>query len=80
MSLSPTARATLLRLSPATIGRLLAPTRTRIRPHGLSTTKPGTLLLAAIPLRTFAEWDDARPGFLEMDLVAHCGESAAGEF
>lgn len=80
ISMSPTARATLLRLSPATIDRLLAPTRARIRPHGLSTTKPGTLLLAAIPLRTFAEWDDARPGFLEVDLVAHCGETAAGEF
>lgn len=78
--LMPETKAALLRLSPATIDRLLAPTRTRIRPHGLSTTKPGTLLLAAIPLRTFAEWDDARPGFLEVDLVAHCGETAAGEF
>src|SRR5262249_14014358 len=33
-----------------------------------------------IPLRTFAEWDDATPGFLEVDLVAHCGESPAGFF
>ena len=35
---------------------------------------------AQIPIRTFADWDDARPGFLEVDLVAHCGPSTAGFF
>jgi len=34
----------------------------------------------AIPVRTFADWDDARPGFVEMDLVAHCGDSTHGEY
>ena len=42
------------------------------------TTKPGSLLKAAIPIRTFTEWDEKRPGFLEIDLVAHCGESTEG--
>jgi len=33
-----------------------------------------------IPVRTWHEWDDTIPGFMEMDLVAHCGENAAGQF
>jgi hypothetical protein len=36
------------------------------------------MLKSQIPVRTFADWDDARPGFLEADLVAHCGDSTAG--
>jgi len=70
----------LLRMSRATIDRLLKPARARRPQRGLSTTKPGTLLKKAIPVRTFADWEDARPGFLELDLVAHCGESTSGEF
>jgi len=31
-------------------------------------------------VRTFADWDEARPGFVEMDLVAHCGDSTHGEY
>jgi len=71
-------RAHLLQLSPATIDRLLRPYRARGGRRPFSTTKPGSLLKAAIPIRTFAEWDDARPGFLEVDLVAHCGETTEG--
>ncbi len=48
--------------------------------HGLTTTKPGRLLEKQIPVRTFTEWTDAKPGFLEADLVAHCGGSMAGAF
>ena len=73
-------RALLLRVSPATADRLLARARARQRPHGLTTTKPGTLLKHAIPVRTFADWDDAQPGFTEVDLVAHCGDSTRGEY
>ena len=43
-----------------------------------STAKPGSLLKAAIPIRTFTEWNENRPGFLEIDLVAHCGDSTEG--
>jgi hypothetical protein len=46
----------------------------------LSTTKPGSLLKNLIPIRTFTEWDEERPGFLEIDLVAHCGNTTAGQF
>ena len=72
-------RALLLTISAATIDRKLRPFR-RAQGRGLSTTKPGTLLKQSIPVRTFADWDDARPGFVEMDLVAHCGDSVGGQY
>lgn len=73
-------RRQLLALSPATADRLLRSFRQRDGMRGISTTKPGALLKRQIPIRTFAEWDDARPGFLEADLVAHCGHSTEGVF
>jgi len=69
----------LTRISAATIDRLLKPLRVRYRQQGRSTTKPGTLLRHQIPLGT-NQWDQSRPGFLEADTVAHCGESMAGQF
>lgn len=80
LALDAETRALLLTLSAATADRLLARVRAETKPHGLSTTKPGTLLKTAIPVRTFAEWDDAQPGFMEVDLVAHCGVTTAGEY
>lgn len=79
IQLSPETKALLLRMSRSTIDRCLQPARFEHR-RGLSTTKPGALLKKAIPVRTYAEWDDARPGFVEMDLVAHCGETTAGQY
>jgi len=77
--LSPQVKQLLLQMSRATIDRCLRSERHKPR-RGLSTTKPGTLLKQAIPIRTFADWDDARPGFEEVDLVAHCGDSTHGEY
>jgi len=71
-------REQLCQMSAATIDRVLKPYRQRGLRRPFSTTKPGSLLKAAIPIRTFADWDDKRPGFLEVDLVAHCGESTEG--
>jgi len=48
--------------------------------HGVSTTRAGTLLKQQIPIRTFQQWNETRPGFLEADLVAHCGSQAEGSF
>jgi len=73
-------RKKLLSISPATIDRLLKPVREKYTLKGHSHTKPGTLLKHHIPIRTFAEWDDARPGFLEMDLVGHDGAKAQGDY
>lgn len=72
-------RQLLLQMSAATIDRKLRPHRMQ-QGRGLSTTKPGTLLKHSIPVRTFTEWDDVKPGFVEIDLVAHCGETVAGEY
>jgi hypothetical protein len=58
--------------------RLLRPYRLRVKRRPFSTTKPGTLLKTSIPIRTFGELDRDHPGFLEADMVAHCGESAEG--
>ncbi len=85
LTLDPLTRALLLALNPATADRLLAPTRRAALPHGRTTTKPGSLLKhhtaqRAPAIRTFADWDDDRPGFLEIDLVAHGGESASGKY
>ena len=80
LHLEPQTKARLLALSPATADRLLRAERQRAKPHGLGTTKPGTLLKSAIPMRTFAEWDEAEPGFTEIDLVAHGGSTTRGEY
>jgi hypothetical protein len=77
--LDPETKELLLQMSASTIDRRLAPFRQQ-RKRGLSTTKPGTLLKNAIPVRTFNDWDEAKPGFVEMDLVAHCGVSVAGQY
>lgn len=63
----------LVRMSAATIDRLLRPERKKYQLKGRSHTRPGTLLKHQIPMRTFNEWDEAQPGFLEMDLVGHDG-------
>jgi hypothetical protein len=69
----------LLSISPATIDRLLKPVRIQYKKRGRSTTKPGTLLRNQIPILT-NQWNEPRPGFLEADTVAHCGESLSGMF
>jgi transposase InsO family protein len=72
--------AALVVMSAATIDRRLADDRAKLQIRGRSHTKPGSLLKDAIPIRTWAQWDDARPGFVEIDLVAHEGGNAAGRF
>lgn len=71
--------ALLVGMSAATIDRRLAPERQKHRLKGRSHTKPGSLLKSQIPIRTWADWDDAVPGFVEIDLVGHEGGNAAGE-
>jgi hypothetical protein len=71
-------QALLLAMSPATIDRCLKKARFTSPRHGLATTKPGALLKQAIPIRTFTPWEEEHPGFLEIDLVAHCGSTTEG--
>jgi len=79
LSLSREVRQDLLAMSPSTADRLLYHER---HPAGsaISTTRRGKLLKHQIPIRTFFDWNDLAPGFMEADLVAHCGERAEGAF
>ena len=70
--------AQLCQMSPSTIDRLLHFWRQSRGRRPLTTTKPGSLLKSSIPIRTFSDWQEGRPGFLEVDLVSHCGESTEG--
>jgi hypothetical protein len=69
----------LYRMSAATIDRILEPLRFKYRGRGRSTTKPGTLLRKQIPIKT-NQWDETKPGFVETDTVAHCGDSTEGVY
>jgi hypothetical protein len=71
-------RKQLLTISSATADRLLHPYR--VLPRTRSMTRAGTLLKKQIPIRTFHGWDDAQPGFLEIDVVAHCGTLYEGSY
>ena len=68
----------LVSMSAATIDRRLAPQGGRYQLRGHGGTKPGSLLKSQIPVRTWAEWDDAIPGFVEIDLVWHDGGNPRG--
>ncbi len=71
----------LLAMSAATIDRRLAPHRTGlVALKGRSMTRPGSLLKSSIPMKTWHEWDDTAPGFIQVDLVAHEGGDNNGHF
>jgi hypothetical protein len=61
----------IYRDNPFYTARLLRMHR-QTRPQGTSTTKAGSLLKQQIPIRTFTQWNEAQPGFVGADLVAHC--------
>jgi hypothetical protein len=71
-------QAQLCKMSPATIDRRLRPWRRAGGRRGFTTTRAGNLLKNMIPIRTFTDWQENKPGFLEIDMVAHCGESTEG--
>ncbi len=73
-------REKLLSMSPATADRILKKVRDAAKPKGVSTTRAGSLLKHQVPVRTFADWQENRPGFMEEDLVAHCGGRTDGAF
>jgi len=74
-------RKKLLKISASTIDRLLKPEKERERlGKGRSGTRPGAFLKNQIPIRTFSDWDNAKPGFVEGDLVGHDGGNISGDF
>lgn len=78
LALDPNVRQLLLAASPATIDRLLAPIRGTAGPRRKRKTQ--TKSSREIPVRTFADWKEPAPGFLEVDFVAHGGDSMQGTF
>jgi hypothetical protein len=79
LHISEECRRQLLSMSAATADRLLSSQR-KCGQRGLSTTRAGTLLKQQIPIRTFEEWNETQPGYLEVDLVAHCGTGIDGGY
>ncbi|MBI2829940.1 MAG: transposase [Chloroflexi bacterium] len=68
----------LCSMSESTIDRFLRPYRKLGGRKRFSTTRPGSLLKSSIPIRTFADWQENKPGFMELDTVAHCGDNTEG--
>lgn len=79
LQLAPVVRSKLLAIAPATIDRLLAEERRARRLKSRARTRPGTLLRQHIAIRTFADWDEARAGFIEVDLAGHDGGLGRGD-
>ncbi len=79
LAVDPDTRQKLTRISAATIDRLVRTEKRRMRVRGRSHTKPTTRLMNQIPIRTFTEWQEARPGELGADLVGHDGGFIGGE-
>ena len=73
ITIDPAIRKKILEMSAATIDRLLKGEREKWQVRGKSTTKPGMLLKSQIKIRTFSEWNENKPGFIEVDLVGHDG-------
>lgn len=69
----------LVAMSPATIDRLLKPTKDTRYPAAKSATRPSTTLRSEIGVRRATDEMEQAPGFFEIDLVAHCGHTLKGE-
>ena len=78
-TIEPTVKDKLLTISKATIDRVLNPVRAKSKLKGRCPTKPGTLLKKHIPIQV-GTWETNKPGYLEADTVAHCGDNIAGKF
>jgi hypothetical protein len=79
ISLCPHVRTKLLSMSIATAERMLS-RALRSHERGINTSLPSTLLRKQIPIRTFEDWNESPPGVMQIDLVAHCGGTAAGDY
>ena len=73
-------RSKLLAISPASIDRMLKPVRKTAGSSRRRNPRRRNRHHAKVPIRTFADWHGPDPGYLEIDLVAHCGGNMAGSF
>jgi hypothetical protein len=80
LQLAPEIRGGLLSMSAATIDRALHEIKGQAGVGTRRRSAPSTGVRRSVPVRTFADWDDPAPGFMEADLVAHSGPTAEGSF
>ena len=80
LQLGPEIRVGLLAMSAATIDRSLRDVREQAGGRRRRRAAPPSSIRRSIPVRTFSDWDDPPPGFMEADLVAHCGPVTNGSF
>lgn len=80
LELAPEIRRRLLAMSAATIDRALRDVREAAGGRKRRRSASSTALRRSIPIRTFSDWQDPPPGFVEADLVAHSGPVASGSF
>ena len=80
LQLVPEVRARLLAMSAATIDRALRDIRRQAGPATRRRSAPSAAIRRSVPVRTFDDWDDPPPGFVEADLVAHSGPITRGSF
>src|ERR1039457_6655630 len=74
-------RAQLLAMSASTIDRQLHLVRERAYGGHKKRSAATNRVRKMVAVRTFADWEEPlRPGFMEMDLVTHCGPRAEGSF
>ena len=79
LKITPEVEKELLAISPRQIENRLRGKKRDIKKRIYGATRPGALLKSMIPIRT-SNWDVRRPGYLEVDTVAHCGNSLSGDF
>jgi hypothetical protein len=79
LSLPAQVKQKLLNISAATVDRLLKAERLTSQ-KGVGTTRRGGFLKKQIQIKSYSDWNETAPGFLEADLVAHCGDNAEGSF
>lgn len=80
LQLSTDVRDRVMSVSAATIDRMLKETRDAVRGEERARARAAPAVRRAVPVRTFSDWHDPPPGYVEADLVAHSGESVAGSF
>jgi len=80
LAISTEIRTLLLAISPASMDRLLSEVRLIARGGRRRRAGFSSAVRRTVPVRTFGDWNDPPPGFVEVDFVAHCGTSAAGSF
>lgn len=78
--LSQETRSKLLGISPATVDRLLADVRQEKKGSASANGSRTSLLKQQVSIRTFSDWEGVESGYLEADLVAHCGTNVSGSF